>query len=64
MDRVPALRRKIAATAARKLTDVQVASLLEDRRNGATYAELNERYGIKKSAISYIVNGKTKYEKF
>lgn len=64
MDKDPAIRHRISSTSNRKLTIEEYKSLLEDRKNGLKYKELSEKYGIKKSAISYIVNGKTKYEIF
>jgi len=48
-----------AASFKRKLTMDQARQLRKDREEGANYAQLGEKYGIPKSSISYIVNGKT-----
>ena len=59
MDRDPAVRKAIAAGAARKLTDEQVRQLREERVGGAKYSDLAQRYSIRKSTVSYIVRGIT-----
>lgn len=56
-DRVAHARK--AARVQRKMTDKQVAQLRKDRVAGATYAVLMQKYGISKTAVSYIVNHKT-----
>jgi hypothetical protein len=43
----------------RKLTEDQVKNLRQDRANGMMYKELMAKYGVAKSTVSYIVNGKT-----
>lgn len=58
-DKPPEIRSAIAGRAARKLSDAQVAQLRQDREAGASYKELEEKYGIRKSTISYIVRGLT-----
>lgn len=52
-------RAKVAAATLKSLTDVQVLALREDRKNGAKYSELMQKYSISKSTVSYIVNKKT-----
>jgi hypothetical protein len=62
MDKDPQVRRRVALQAARKrrkLGEVEVAELRADREKGATYSELQAKYGISKCAVSYIVNRKT-----
>lgn len=62
MDKDPAVRlgaAKKAAAVLRKLTESERDALLRDRRDGATYSELMKKYGLAKSTVSYIVNGKT-----
>lgn len=62
MDRSPEDRQKHAqkaANAQKKLTKDQIASLLKDREGGMKYKDLCAKYGIAKSTVSYIVNGKT-----
>ena len=56
---VRAARAEKGAAVLRKLTDEQVTELRELREAGATYTELMAKYGISKSTVSYIVNGKT-----
>lgn len=62
-DKLPEVRRRAAVNAAsyvRKLTETQVVQLREDRKQGATYLELMEKYKISsKGTISSIVNRKT-----
>lgn len=59
MDKDPEIRKAVAGKAARKLSDEQVAALREERKNGAKYSQLAEKYGIRKSTVSYIVRGVT-----
>jgi len=62
MDKDPEVRKaaaKKAAAVLRKLTDVQVDQLRNDRLEGATYKELAVKYRLANSTISYIVNRKT-----
>lgn len=61
-DRPPEKRRLHSLRAARKLRKLsfeEASRLREDRRKGHTYKELCLKYGISKSTVSYIVNGKT-----
>ena len=55
MDKSSETRRTVAGRAARKLTDAQVAQLRQEREAGASYKQLEEKYGVRKSTISYIV---------
>ena len=48
-----------AARVLRKLTEDEVKQLRSDREEGFKYSELCDKYGISKSAVSYIVNRKT-----
>lgn len=50
---------KHAAKKLRKLTSAQAEQLRADRRAGAPYKELMAKYGLSKSAVSYVVNEKT-----
>jgi isopentenyl phosphate kinase len=62
MDIPPAERHKKARKAAatqRKLSKVDVSDLRRDRAGGMTYKMLMAKYGLAKSTVSYIVNGKT-----
>ena len=62
MDKDPETRvrsARIAAAKQRKLSDADIGNLILDRKNGMTYAEIIEKYGIAKSTVSYIVNRKT-----
>ena len=56
-------RAKHAARSLRVLSDSNVRSLLRDRDKGATLKELSAKYGVAKSTVSYIVNGKMSYSK-
>lgn len=47
-----------AASFCRALTSEQAQQLILDRQAGATYKKLMQKYGIAKSTVSYIVNGK------
>jgi len=61
MDRTPEARRVHAckaAAATRALTREQATALLQDRRAGATYAELCTKYDVVKSTVSDLVNGR------
>jgi len=53
---------KQAAKAKRKLTEEQVATLRCDHAAGMSYRKLMQKYGISKTAVSYIVNAKTYQE--
>ncbi len=62
MDKPPAQRLWIArqaSAAQKKLSPAQVADLRARRSQGANYAELQKIFGLSKSTVSYIVNGKT-----
>ncbi len=52
-------RAKHAASFLRGLTTAQLIQLKEDRLAGMKYDDLSAKYGIAKSTISYILNGKT-----
>jgi hypothetical protein len=52
-------RAKHAASFQRKLTMQQARQLRKDRSAGMDYKGLSAKYGIPKSSVSYIVNGKT-----
>lgn len=47
------------ASAQRKLSPQQIKQLKKDRAAGAKYKDLTVKYGITKSTVSYILNGKT-----
>jgi hypothetical protein len=49
---------KHAASFRRALTTEQAQQLVDDRAAGATYKELMAKYGVAKSTVSYIVNGR------
>jgi hypothetical protein len=62
MDKSPDTRLKAARVAAakrRSLTEEEVEELRSLQKQGWTNKQLRERYGIAKSTVSYIVNGKT-----
>jgi hypothetical protein len=59
MDKPDEIRKTVARNAARKLTEEQVCQLRKDRESGMKYDALVQKYGIRKSTVSYIVNGKT-----
>lgn len=50
---------KVAASYLKKLSDDQVRELRRARKAGASYKELQARFGLTKSTVSYIVNRKT-----
>lgn len=50
---------RVAAAARRTLTVKAAQELIQDRSGGMSYLELMEKYGLTKSCVSYIVNGKT-----
>ncbi len=50
---------KKGAKVLRKLSDQQVVTLRADRARGLTLNQLCDLYGLSKSTVSYIVNGKT-----
>lgn len=52
-------RARHAARSTRKLTAAQMRDLLADHEAGIPYSKLMIKYGIAKSTVSYIVNGKT-----
>ncbi len=61
-DQDPAERQRharVAAKARRSLTDDQVKRLKARRAEGALYKDLTAEFGIPKSSVSYILNGKT-----
>lgn len=56
------MRQRVAvsgAEATRKLSDEQVIMMRLERKNGASYKELSDKYRVAKSTISYIINKKT-----
>lgn len=62
MDKTPETRLRQARTASAKLhslTNEQVLNLVADRRAGASYKDLCQKYGICKSLVSYIMSGRT-----
>jgi hypothetical protein len=62
MDRQESTRLASARTAAskrRKLSDSRLARLRNDRARGVSLSKLAKKYGVSKTAVSYIVNGKT-----
>jgi hypothetical protein len=62
MDVPENIRQKISdcgALVQRKLDKQKLNEFYTDRSNGMTYKKLMEKYGIAKSTVSYIVNGKT-----
>jgi hypothetical protein len=62
MDRTPADRlahAKKAAKVTRKLTEEHLTELRNDRNNGWLYKDLCTKYGIAKSTLSSLLNGKT-----
>lgn len=50
---------KLAALVVRKLRDEDVVALRADRAAGMKYVDLIKKYGVAKSTVSYVVNGKT-----
>ena len=60
---IPEAKRKsvgaYAASYLRSLSPADAQRLIDDRKDGMTYRELIEKYGVAKSTVSYIVNGKT-----
>lgn len=59
MDKPEEKRRNVARNAAKKLSEGEVTQLRMDRAAGMKYEELSQKYGIRKSTISYIVRGMT-----
>lgn len=62
MDRDPNVRlehARVAASYLRSLTEEQVDELVKLHLSGWTYKMLTKKYGIVKSTVSYIINGKT-----
>jgi len=49
---------KVAGKARRRLSKSQAEQLRIDQRNGASYSELQERYGVSRGTVSHTVNKK------
>ena len=47
------------ASKTRKLSPAQVEELRRERRNGASYRQLRDKFGIGKTTAAYICNGRT-----
>lgn len=60
-DKAPGVHQAVSAAggrARRALSDAQLMEFRRDRANGATYKQLRAKYGLAKSTVSYIVNGR------